>query len=66
MTWQRSAARRAAMTVVLLIIGIVLLAVISGPARFVGLAVTTLALIVAVALIHYEVGLSEDRERAGR
>ena len=63
--WRRAAWRRVGWTTLLLVVGIALGA--AGGSGWVGTGgwvLVGLALIVYVALAFYEVGLSEDRDRA--
>jgi cell shape-determining protein MreD len=65
--WKRDALRRVVYVTIVLVVGFVLGA-IGDDAWWgtVGWVLVGLALIVYVALAFYEVGLSEDRDRASR
>jgi heme/copper-type cytochrome/quinol oxidase subunit 3 len=65
--WQRSAIRRFALTVALIVAGLaVMVAADGGTADLVGWVLTGLGLTLATVFVFLEIGLSEDRDRATR
>jgi hypothetical protein len=61
--WQRAAARRFLVPLVIAVVGLVLILATSGTAEIIGGGVVAVAVTVAISLAFLEIGLSEDRER---
>jgi hypothetical protein len=64
--WQRRAIRRFAGALVLIIIGSIIAATQDGDAEAIGWGISGLGMTLATIFLFLEIGLSEDRDRAGR
>ena len=64
--WQRRAIRRFAGALVLIIVGSIIAATQDGDAAAIGWGISGLGMTLATIFLFLEIGLSEDRDRAGR
>jgi hypothetical protein len=64
--WQRRAIRRFAGALALIVIGSVIAALWDGDVAAVGWGIAGLGMTLATIFLFLEIGLSEDRDRAGR
>ena len=62
-SWQRDAVRRALWVLALFVAGAIPVLIGGETLTVVGATIMGLALILATALVFYEIGLSEDRDR---
>jgi uncharacterized membrane protein len=62
-SWQREAVRRALWVLALFVVGAIPVVIGGETLTVVGATIMGLALILATALVFYEIGLSEDRDR---
>jgi uncharacterized membrane protein len=62
-SWQRDAVRRALWVLALFVVGAIPVVIGGETLTVVGATIMGLALILATALVFYEIGLSEDRDR---
>jgi hypothetical protein len=63
--WQRRAIRRFAVALVLIVAGLILVAASDGDMAAIGWGIAGLGMTLATIFVFLEIGLSEDRDRAG-